>query len=678
VTSVHGSLTIHEILANNVSAHLNGTTYPDVIELHNTGTTTLDLGGMTITDDPLLKAKYTIPANTSLPAGGFLLLYADSVLTAPGLHTGFGLDSDGDSVYLYDTLANGQTLLDSITFGLQAPNLSIGRTGAGLEVWALCTPTIGAANASVPILANPNDLRINEWLGNADFLVSKDFVELYNPGTTPVALGGMAISDDAINYPTQGTLPPLSFMAAGAFVAFDAMGADATPGDARELPGTINSTAGSVTLLGANGAQVDRVDTISHFRDGSVGRLPDGSPLQSRLAVPSPGATNAALTANELNLINYLRITELMYHPAESTKSEYIEFRNMSDKAEVPVALELGGVTVTNGITYTFPTMTLDPGAHFLLVGEPAKFLAQFPTAIVGGVFASGKLDNGTERIRFTIPSGTVSILNFTYEDNWYPTTDGAGDSLQIVDGYGTVASWDKKAGWMAAPPSPGTAPSFGVGAGADLTIPMGAPVYLDGSIRYGAALPQDIAVAWTLESGPGTVTFTTANYQDANATFSAAGTYVLRFTGIATTPAATSFDTTTITVTETYETWAARNLTGGNASSALRQNDPDRDGYNNLMEYAMGLNPAVADAPAGFDYTNGTLTMIYTRSKLADPSIVILPQFSTELSVWLDETTGPEVTKSLQSETSALETWHAVTNILTDRLFGRITVIEP
>ncbi len=678
VTSVRGTLSINEVLANNVSAHLNGTTYPDVIELRNNGTTTLNLGGMTLTDDPLLKTKYTIPVNTQIPAGGFLVLYADAVLTAPGLHTSFGLDADGDSVYLYDTLANGQTLLDSITFGLQAPNLSIGRTGAGLDVWALCTPTIGATNTIVPTLANPNSLRINEWLGNADFLVSKDFVELYNPGATPVALGGMAISDDAINYPTQGTLPALSFMAAGGFVAFDAMGAAATPGNARELPGSINSTAGSITLLGANGVQVDRVDTISHFRDGSIGRLPDGSALQSRLAVPSPGATNATLTANELNLINYLRITELMYNPQGSTRSEYIEFRNMSDKADVPVSLDLGGVTFTDGIAYTFPVMSLAPGAHFLLVGESAKFLAQFPTATVGGVFTSGKLDNGSERVRFTIPSGTVAILDFKYEDNWYPTTDGAGESLQIVDGSGAVALWDKKIGWLAAPPSPGTAPSFGVGAGADLTIPMGTPLYLDGSIRYGAALPQDITVGWTKESGPGTVTFTTANYQDANATFSAAGTYVLKFTGTATTPAASAFDTTTITVTETYETWATRNLTGGNASSALRNNDPDQDGYTNLMEYAMGLNPAVPDVPVIYEYANGILTMRYTRSKLADPAIVILPQFSTDLSVWADETTGPEVTKTIESQTSTLETWRAVTSILTDRLFGRVTVIEP
>ena len=145
VTAAHGTLFISEVLANNVAAHNNGGTFPDVIELHNTGATAVNLTGKSLTDDPLVKTKYVFPS-ASIAAGARLVLYADDASAAPGTHLGFGLDNDGDGVYLYDTVAAGQTLLDSIVFGLQPADLSIGRTGASLNTWALCTPTIGAAN----------------------------------------------------------------------------------------------------------------------------------------------------------------------------------------------------------------------------------------------------------------------------------------------------------------------------------------------------------------------------------------------------------------------------------------------------------------------------------------------------------------------------------------------------
>ncbi|HEX2749851.1 MAG TPA: Ig-like domain-containing protein, partial [Verrucomicrobiales bacterium] len=286
LATAHGSLFINEILANNVTAHANGTVFPDVVELRNSGGTAIDLGGKSLTDDPLNKTQFVFPAGTSIPAGGHLVVYADNDLSASGIHTGFGLSADGDMLQLYDSPANGSALLDSIAFGLQAPDLSIGRTGAQLTTWALCAPTIGAANVAVPSLAPPSGLRINEWLGNADYRAPNDFVELYNPSALPVALGGMSFTDDFVNLPAKAKMPPLSFMAAGAFVAFEAKGSDATPGNARELPFGIDSTFGSLTLVGLNGITVDRADTITQFRDVSTGRLPDGTGGVTTLVPP--------------------------------------------------------------------------------------------------------------------------------------------------------------------------------------------------------------------------------------------------------------------------------------------------------------------------------------------------------------------------------------------------------
>jgi len=641
VTAAHGTLFISEVLAANVSAHNNGGTFPDVIELHNTGGAAVNLAGMSLTDDPLVKSKYVFPAGASIAAGTRLVLYADDPSAAPGVHLGFGLSDDGDAVYLYNTVAAGQALIDSVVFGLQAPNLSIGRTGAALDTWALCTPTIGAANTAVAVLAPAAGLRINEWLGNADYRAADDFIELHNPAAQPVALGGMSLTDDFINYPARHVLPPLSFMAAGAFVEFEAKGGNAAPGNARELPFNIGSSFGSVALLGANGTVVDRGETLPQFRDVSIGRVPDGTGAFTPLAPPTPGSSNTALPDGALELLNYLRITEMMFHPAGSTQSEYLEFRNISDLLGSPVTLDLSGITFKNGLTYTFPAgTTLAPGAFLILAENAASFSAQFPAVPVFGVY-SGRLDNAGERLRFDLSGLNIAILDFTYNDTWYPSTDGGGDALQIVSATGSPAEWDRREGWQASPPNPGSVPPYSVYAGADFSAPAGVPVFLDGALSPGTFVPSSVALLWTRDSGPAAVTFTTPDCEDANAIFPVPGVYVLRLTATAAGPV-TVTDLVTVSVYETYDTWAATALASQAPANRLPTADPDNDGSANVVEWVLGGNPlhgGITGQPAPVSGPQFSFT--WQRNLTADPNIEIIPEIGSDLTAWQS---GPAV----------------------------------
>src|SRR5207249_9820531 len=118
---------LNEILAQNSTTLTNGTTTPDLIELYNHGTASVDLSGMGLTDNASIPYKYTFPGGTPLLGPGqFLVLYADSTTNA-GIHLGFSLKASGDDVYLRDKAANGGLLLDSVVFGVQVPDLSIGR-----------------------------------------------------------------------------------------------------------------------------------------------------------------------------------------------------------------------------------------------------------------------------------------------------------------------------------------------------------------------------------------------------------------------------------------------------------------------------------------------------------------------------------------------------------------------
>jgi hypothetical protein len=459
VISVPGTLMIHEVLANNVTAYTNGTSHPDVIELYNAGGTAIDLAGMGLTDDSAVKAKYVFPSGTTIAGGGFLLVHADSDFAAPGLHTGFGLDTEGDRVELYDTFANGRALLDSVIFGLQAPDFSIGRTGVARDTWALCTPTIGAANSAVPALAAPGALKINEWAGNSDYLLDDDFLEIFNPAAQPVAIGGMTITDDFINYPAQFALPPLSFIAPGGLALFHAKGDTATAGNATELPFKINANAGWLAILGQNGTIVDRVDVVAQAQDISRGRTSNGAATITTFglptSLPTPGATNAAPPANVLALCNSLRISELFYRPSNL---EFIELHNIGAGT-----LDLAGVRFVNGVSYTFPaSTTLGAGAYLVLCKDRTAFQARYGTAVplAPGTF-DGSLDNDGETIALQPPAPwDVNILKFAYSAGWFPETDNNYTLTVINDATTAARAWGEKGTWAPSPVlygSPGT-----------------------------------------------------------------------------------------------------------------------------------------------------------------------------------------------------------------------------
>lgn len=238
-----GALRLNEVLANNVSSAQNGAAFPDIIELYNSGGVDLDLSGYTLSDDAAEPAKYTLPAGTRLASGAFLVVYADSDTASPGLHAGFGLSADGDSVLVYNSAANGGGLLDSITFGPQLADFSIARNAVTPEVWELESPSVGMVNGTAAELGALSGVRINEWSGQRDFRLSEDFVELYNPSALPVAVGGVRVTDNAVAYPDRYEFPPLSFMAAKGFLV--RTGADLDFG--------LNGSFDSIFLLGADG-----------------------------------------------------------------------------------------------------------------------------------------------------------------------------------------------------------------------------------------------------------------------------------------------------------------------------------------------------------------------------------------------------------------------------------------
>ena len=103
--------------------------YQDWFELFNPNTNAVDLGGFTLTDDLDEPAKWTIPNGTTIPAGGFLLVWADNETfqnptNIPGhLHAGFQLNNGGEAIGLYTPAGIAQ---HTVVFARQVENVSQG------------------------------------------------------------------------------------------------------------------------------------------------------------------------------------------------------------------------------------------------------------------------------------------------------------------------------------------------------------------------------------------------------------------------------------------------------------------------------------------------------------------------------------------------------------------------
>ena len=277
---------INEVLARNDTAHSHSNAFPDLVELYNEGTSTVALGGMRLTDDPADPNKFSFPPNTSLAPGAYLQLYASNPSHTGDFHLGFALDQEGDGVYLFNSTANGGALLDSVPFGLQLADLSIGRIGQSGR-FSLTQPTPAAANILQP-LADNRTVKINEWLASPGTGFADEFFELFNPGSLPVDLSGHFLTDNPIGAPSLHGIPDLTFLGAGGYTLFTADGETG----AGHVNFRLAGEQGEIALVTSGGAVLDCVNYGPQRSGVAQGRCPNGAGSIRDLVLPSPAGPN--------------------------------------------------------------------------------------------------------------------------------------------------------------------------------------------------------------------------------------------------------------------------------------------------------------------------------------------------------------------------------------------------
>jgi hypothetical protein len=171
----------------------------------------------------------------------------------------------------------------------------------------------------------------------------------------------------------------------------------------------------------------------------------------------------------------FLRLTEIMYHPAPPTgperdagftdadQFEFLEFANLG-----PEPVDLDGVHLDRGVTFDFTGSafrSLAPGGRVLITRDAAAARFRYGQHLpIAGNFTGG-LDNGGETLRLLDRHGFV-IQEFTYDDegDWPRAADGQGHSLEALDPHGNPADpahWQASARPGGSPGQPEYTPPF-------------------------------------------------------------------------------------------------------------------------------------------------------------------------------------------------------------------------
>jgi hypothetical protein len=188
-STANAQVVINEFEASNAAtiADPDNGDFNDWLELYNPANAAADLTGWHLTDsnDSL---KWTFPAGTTVPAHGFLLIWADG--TGTGLHTSFKLGASGEQLALYD--ASGQQL-DQVFFAEQLTDVSYGRQSDGGSPWGYFTkPTPGSSNEA-SVFYEDYVVQVPIFSQSGGFFngpVTVNIEDLYNAGTIRYTLDG--------------------------------------------------------------------------------------------------------------------------------------------------------------------------------------------------------------------------------------------------------------------------------------------------------------------------------------------------------------------------------------------------------------------------------------------------------------------------------------------------------
>lgn len=469
----------------------------EFLELKNTGTNTLDLSGLQFTDG----LTFAFTNGTRLAPGAFFVLARNGTAMAAkypsvavnGLFTG-KLDNGGEKLTLahllgtnafsfsYNNAVPWPITPDGYGFSLVRTSVA-GDPGAPTS-WRPSANLGGSPGADDPAV-NVAPIVINEILTHTD-PPQLDTIELFNPTTANVNVGGWFLSDDAAQ-PKKFRIGNGTNIPPGGFAVFNETQFNATPG---VPPSFALSSHGESLFLFSGDANTNLTGYSHSFDYGAAANgVSFGRYVVSTGEEQWPAMTS--LTPDSVNSaprVGPLVINEVMYHPA-SGYDEFVEIYNLGASAVAlyDPAFPTNGWRL-NGLSYTFSNnVTLSAGQYLLLVNiDPAVFRAKYgvaPAVQILGPYPGNLQDSG-ERLQLQRPDAPdtngvpyIAVDEVRYNDKlpWPVGADGDGPSLQRL---APTAYGNEPTNWFASGITPGAANVFNTTPECVLTSPTNGSVF--------------------------------------------------------------------------------------------------------------------------------------------------------------------------------------------------------
>lgn len=350
-----------------------------------------------------------------------------------------------------------------------------------------------------------------------------------------ITLTGSDVDGDTLTFnvltqPAHGTLsgtpPNLLYTPATNYHGSDSFTYEASDASTSSAPATVSITINSVNdvpVVDAGADQTNRQDQVTSLL---AIISDDGDPVGSTLTFQWSGQGPGSVFFADRNATN----TTVTF----STPGVYVLTATATDG----LATNQDQVTITVTPPNTAPMVSAGQGQLVYLPNGATLNGAVQDDGIPAGatITTTWSLVSGPGSVTFGNASATNTTVTFSTAGN-YTLRLTASDTELVNSAQVTFAVRN---------PAVNVAPV--VNAGRDKTIGLTNVVTLCGSVSDDG-LPQGapLSIAWSVVSGPGTVTFDNASLTNSRATFSALGTYVLRLTASDT--ALSAFDDVSITV---------------------------------------------------------------------------------------------------------------------------------
>ncbi len=433
-TNMNAQLYINEFMASNdVSFPGPQGDYPDWIEIYNAGNEAVMLGGYymsDILDDPaaLFQISDMYPDSVTVPAGGFIVFYANKGEESSVMNLNFKLSGGGEAIGLWNSES---VVVDELTYTEQTTDISYGRYPDGTDTWGFMEEiTPGTANSNPAPAAV--ELYINEFMASNDFSFPgpqgdfPDWIEIYNAGTEAVNLAGYYMYDtldvtEAL--PIPSTYPDSVTVQPGGHILFYA-----NKGEESSVLNLNFKLSGGGEQIGLWNPDQELIEGFTYeeqITDTSYGRYMDGTDNWYFMSDITPGATNTnpniGPTDIELFINEFMASNDYAFPGPQGDYPDWIEIYNAGNE---PVMLggyymadDLADPEAMFQISDTYPdSVTVGAGEFIIFYANKGE-----ESSVLNLNF---KLSGGGESIGFWDPEQAF-IDSLTYGEQIADTSYG-------------------------------------------------------------------------------------------------------------------------------------------------------------------------------------------------------------------------------------------------------------